>query len=113
MPALRPSLFPEFSFGWLEVISHRFLLPKLILAPEQQGWPLLHTLLLDVLKFMKPFLVPSTGGSSMTDAIRMFYKGTLRVFLLLLHDFPEFLSAYYWSLCNDIPNNCVQLRNLI
>ena len=34
-------------------------------------------------------------------------------FLVLLHDFPEFLSEYYFSLCDVIPPRCIQLRNII
>ena len=41
------------------------------------------------------------------------YKGTLRILLVLLHDFPEFLSDFHLSFCDLIPLNCVQLRNLI
>lgn len=41
------------------------------------------------------------------------YQGTLRVLLVLLHDFPEFLCDYYLSFCDVIPSTCVQLRNLI
>jgi len=33
--------------------------------------------------------------------------------LVLLHDFPEFLCFFHFSLCNVIPPTCVQLRNLI
>ena len=42
-----------------------------------------------------------------------FFQGTLRVLLVLLHDFPEFLCDYYLSFCDVIPPTCVQLRNLI
>lgn len=40
-------------------------------------------------------------------------QGTLRVLLVLLHDFPEFLCDYHFALCDNIPSNCVQMRNLI
>ncbi len=43
----------------------------------------------------------------------MWFQGTLRVLLVLLHDFPEFLCEYSFDLCNMIPPSCVQLRNLI
>lgn len=43
----------------------------------------------------------------------MLYRGTLRVLLVLLHDFPEFLCDYHYSLCDVIPASCIQLRNLI
>ena len=40
-------------------------------------------------------------------------QGTLRVLLVLLHDFPEFLCEYHFELCNKIPPSCIQMRNLI
>ena len=49
----------------------------------------------------------------MNDAIRLLYKGTLRMLLVLLHDFPEFLCEFYFSFCDVIPTNCIQLRNLV
>ncbi len=42
-----------------------------------------------------------------------FTQGTLRVLLVLLHDFPEFLCDYHFSFCDVIPPNCIQMRNLI
>ncbi|KAF3780626.1 CCR4-NOT transcription complex subunit 1 [Nymphaea thermarum] len=41
------------------------------------------------------------------------YKGTLRVLLVLLHDFPEFLCDYHFSFCDVIPPSCIQMRNVI
>jgi CCR4-NOT transcription complex subunit 1 len=49
----------------------------------------------------------------MSDPIRKLYKGTLRVLLVLLHDFPEFLCEYHLSFTDYIPPTCVQLRNLV
>ena len=40
-------------------------------------------------------------------------QGTLRVLLVLLHDFPEFLCDYHYAFCDVIPPNCIQMRNLI
>ncbi len=40
-------------------------------------------------------------------------QGTLRVLLVLLHDFPEFLCEYHFELCNMVPPSCIQMRNLI
>lgn len=41
------------------------------------------------------------------------YRGTLRMLLVLLHDFSEFLCDYHYGLCDFIPPNCIQMRNLI
>lgn len=92
-----------------------------------QGWPLFHQLLIDLFKFLAPFLRNAeltkptqllykvhdyTHGSSYLLATLSF-QGTLRVLLVLLHDFPEFLCDYHFSFCDVIPPNCIQMRNLI
>ncbi len=43
----------------------------------------------------------------------LMYKGTMRVLLILLHDFPEFLCNYHFSFCDMIPSSCIQMRNVI
>lgn len=102
-------VFPGFTFGWLSLISHRSFMPKLLLAEGAKGWPLFQKLLVSLFRFLVPFL----SGGELRDTTRTLYKGTLRVMLVLLHDFPEFLCDYHFSFCDVIPNSCIQLRNLI
>lgn len=45
--------------------------------------------------------------------VQFLYKGTLRVLLVLLHDFPEFLCDYHFTFCDVIPPSCIQMRNII
>lgn len=52
-------------------------------------------------------------AADLQPASRDLYRGSLRLLLVLLHDFPEFLSEYYFTLCDIIPPRCVQLRNVI
>jgi CCR4-NOT transcription complex subunit 1 len=106
---LQPCRVPGFAFAWLELISHRMLMPKLLMAKAQRGWPLFQRLLADLLKFLQPHFTQT----ELSEPIRLLYKGTLRVLLVLLHDFPEFLCDYHFSFCDVIPNSCVQLRNLV
>jgi CCR4-NOT transcription complex subunit 1 len=107
--ALQPSNAPAFAFAWLELISHRSFMPALLLAkPAQKGWMLMHRLLVALFSFMGPFL----RRTQLPPAIRTLYRGTLRMVLVLLHDFPEFLCDYHLSFCDVIPANCIQLRNL-
>lgn len=109
LQALQPIRVPSFSFAWLELVSHRLLMPKLLLAHQQKGWPAFQELLVALFKFMEPYL----RSAELSDAVRLLYKGTLRVLLVLLHDFPEFLSDYHFSFCDVIPASCIQMRNLI
>ena len=84
-------------------------LTNLLMAKGQKGWALAHQLLIDLFLFLEPHL----RKIEMTEAIKSLYKGTLRVLLVLLHDFPAFLAGYHLSFCNVIPENCIQIRNLI
>ena len=170
---IRPGRAPGFAYSWLELISHRSFIAKLLLqTPQQKGWPLFHQLLIDLFKFLAPFL----RNAELTKPTQTLYKvgvlshahthththththahththththtqthaltyahthtctcthtqthartyvhththtpqGTLRVLLVLLHDFPEFLCDYHFSFCDVIPPNCIQMRNLI
>ncbi|ORZ06742.1 CCR4-Not complex component, Not1-domain-containing protein [Lobosporangium transversale] len=106
---LQPLVFPGFTYGWLSLISHRAFMPKLLLAENGKGWASFQKLLVCLFRFLIPFLV----GGEMRDTTRALYKGTLRVLLVLLHDFPEFLCDYHFSFCDVIPHTCIQLRNLI
>lgn len=109
LSALQPTRLPGFAFAWLELISHRNFMAKLLLAKGQKGWPLFQGLLGELFHFLAPYL----RSAELTEPIRLLYKGTLRVLLVLLHDFPEFLCDFHFSFCDVIPPSCIQMRNLI
>ncbi|XP_039485964.1 CCR4-NOT transcription complex subunit 1 isoform X1 [Drosophila santomea] len=107
---LSPSVAPGFCFAWLELISHRVFLGRILVQiPGQKGWPLYAQLLQDLFKYLAPFL----RNTELGKPVQLLYKGTLRVLLVLLHDFPEFLCDYHFGFCDTIPPNCVQMRNII
>ena len=105
----QPLVMPGFAFAWLELVSHRHFLPNIMLLPGEKGWHIAHQLLIDHFLFLEPYL----SRVELTPPIKKLYEGTLRVLLVLLHDFPSFLSGYHVSFCNVVPHNCVQLRNII
>eukprot|EP01065_Artemidia_motanka_P045956 TRINITY_DN684_c5_g1_i1.p1 TRINITY_DN684_c5_g1~~TRINITY_DN684_c5_g1_i1.p1 ORF type:complete len:2450 (+),score=1075.99 TRINITY_DN684_c5_g1_i1:212-7561(+) len=106
---LTPSRLPGFAFAWLELATHRMFMPKLLHPKRSDGWQHFHRILVNLLRFLEPHL--STG--ELTEPLRLLYKGSLKVFLVLLHDFPEFLAAYHSSLTDLIPITCVQMRNVV
>ncbi|KAH9125136.1 hypothetical protein AeMF1_004201 [Aphanomyces euteiches] len=106
---LQPANAPGFCFAWTELISHRCFMPMLLRARQQRGWQILHRLLMSLFTFMEPFLRISIDN----PAIAALYKGTMRVVLVLLHDYPDFLSEFYPSFCDVLPATCIQLRNVI
>jgi CCR4-NOT transcription complex subunit 1 len=81
--SLQPLSVPGFTFSWLQLISHRSFMPKLILLENQKGWPYYLRHIIDLFKFLGIFL---QTGQQLSEEILMLYSGTLRVFLVLLHD---------------------------
>ena len=98
---LRPAEVPSFAFGWLQLISHRSYMPRLLI--DTSGWPMLKALLVDLFIFLRPFL----RNIKLNAAVRQLYNGTLRVLLVLLHDFPEFLCEFHFAFCDVIPVRAV------
>ena len=106
--ALQPRLVPGFAFAWLELASHKAFMPRL-LQDKDKGSVLFSRIMLGLFKYMWDFLLKA----ELQEPIKTLYMGTLRVLLVLLHDFPEFLCEYHFALCDAIPPSCIQLRNLI
>eukprot|EP00871_Galdieria_phlegrea_P002099 jgi/Galph1/2890/GphlegSOOS_G1564.1 len=107
--SVQPQKAPSFAFSWLELISCRPFMPRLLFLHANKGWPLFHRLLLDALMFLEPYL----KAAFLPKSMKTFFKGFLRLLLTLLHDVPEFLCEYCFTLCDYVPPNCIQLRNLI
>ncbi|RWS29576.1 CCR4-NOT transcription complex subunit 1-like isoform X6 [Leptotrombidium deliense] len=113
---LKPSKVPSFAFAWLDFISHRTFMEKCLNGPNSvntgistKGWSLYAQLLIEIIKFESPFL----RNVELPQSVDLLYKGTLKVLLILLHDFPEFLCEYCYELCDAIPCNAIQMRNLV
>ncbi|KAL0662601.1 hypothetical protein Bca4012_099438 [Brassica carinata] len=62
---------------------------------------------------LQPLKIPAFRNAELGGPVHILYKGTLRVLLVLLHDFPEFLCDYHFTFCDVIPSSCVQMRNII
>jgi len=107
---LRPAKAPGFAYAWLEIVSHRVFIGRLLsITPQQKGWGMYAQLLINLFKFLAPFL----RNAELSKPVSMLYKGTLRVLLVLLHDFPEFLCDYHYGFCDVIPPNCIQVIHLL
>ena len=106
---LSPSRVPAFVFAWLELISHRMFMSKVLISKQPSCSLLFARLLTDLFRFQQPFL----RTAELTDSVKLAYKATLRILLVLLHDFPEFLCDFHFSFCDVIPPSCIQMRNLI
>ncbi|KAF2133367.1 Not1-domain-containing protein [Dothidotthia symphoricarpi CBS 119687] len=107
---LQPSHFPRFTFAWLTLVSHRIFIPALLEEPQKdERWDVYARLIETLLVFTGQLIKP-TGETLMAQN---FYRGVLRVLLVIHHDYPEFLVENHFRFCNSIPMHCTQLRNLI
>ncbi|XP_015598376.1 CCR4-NOT transcription complex subunit 1 isoform X7 [Cephus cinctus] len=107
---LRPAKASGFCYAWLELVSHRVFIGRMLaITPQQKCWGMYAQLLIDLFKYLAPYL----RNAELAKPVSLLYKGTLRVLLVLLHDFPEFLCDYHYGFCDVIPPNCIQMRNLI
>eukprot|EP00879_Flechtneria_rotunda_P010377 GHRR01010853.1.p1 GENE.GHRR01010853.1~~GHRR01010853.1.p1 ORF type:complete len:778 (+),score=325.49 GHRR01010853.1:1459-3792(+) len=106
---VQPASVPGFAYAYLEIISHRCFMPRLLNSPGGAGWPLFEALLVGLLHVLEPAL----RAADLAEPLRLLYKGTLRLLLVLLHDFPEFLCEHQFRLCEAIPTPAIQMRNLI
>lgn len=104
-----PRLLPNFTFAWLELITHRAFMPRLLFAPKKHGWPIMARLFSEFINFASPFLALPEP----TEATAALYRGLLQVLLVVAHDMPDFLAAYHLQFCGIIPLKCSQLRNVI
>jgi hypothetical protein len=95
---IQPRILPRFTLCYVEIIGHREFLPRILNIRGQRGWLAYAKLLQAALGILE--------GESMT-------RGLLRILLVLLHDFPEFLANYQAVLVGVLPRSAVQMRNLI
>eukprot|EP00045_Choanoeca_perplexa_P018000 m.274387 g.274387 ORF g.274387 m.274387 type:complete len:2194 (-) comp17686_c0_seq4:641-7222(-) len=107
MHFVRPSVAPGFTFSWMELLCSKYFLPAMMRTPKTEAT--FSTLLVDLLVYLTPLL----RAAQLTTATRSLYKATLRLFLVLTHDFGDFVSAYCYMLVDVLPSTAVQLRNII
>ncbi|GET88316.1 hypothetical protein, conserved [Leishmania tarentolae] len=104
---VHPMEYPGFVFGWLEILSHRHIIPRFMNV--QSMWPHYVDLLAGAMMFVK-FLIK---GNRISPNGLVFYKSLLKLVLVLLHDYPRFLIAQHYPLCEAISLSCVQLLNTV
>lgn len=104
----QPLAFPGFAFAWITLISHRLFLPNILELAEPKAQVKFVLLLLGLLRFICKYLT-----SPLPEVVSVIYKGTLRVFMLILHDYPEVFVKNHFQLASEIPSSFVQLKNIV
>jgi CCR4-NOT transcription complex subunit 1 len=107
---LQPTHFQRFTFSWLALLAHRIFIPAMLDEGQDDERGDVYARLMEALMIFTGQLIKPTGATLMAQ---QFYRGVLRVLLVLHHDYPEFLVEYHFRFCNSIPMHCTQLRNLV
>jgi len=71
------------------------------LLEKYEYWDCYFELICDLFKFARENLTEE--GLIDNPPCQVFYKGMLRIIIVLTHDYPDFLSAFSLQLCLNIP----------
>ncbi|OHT08692.1 hypothetical protein TRFO_04762 [Tritrichomonas foetus] len=102
----RPLLMPSFSFSWIELITDKQLVYTLLSNPN--NWPSYSILITDFCT-----LVAQLDNDSSNDVFNQVYRSFLRILLILVHDFRDFIVAIQSMLLMSLPFSFCQARNII
>jgi len=106
---ISPNKFPGFIIGWIELLGHHLLVPSILMKEELQYS--YHLLLIELMRFFKKIINEEEMKKSV--GFKTCYLAILKLMLVLLHDFPEFLAVFAMNLCNEIPEGFIQIRNIV
>lgn len=95
---IQPSKYPGFSYAWLDIVSSRFYLPFMLNTVKKENqtepcssWKKFKVLLVDNFMFLEEIL----QRTPYSQEVKCYYEGTMRVLLVILHDFPEYLCNFH------------------
>ncbi|EGP89689.1 unnamed protein product [Zymoseptoria tritici ST99CH_3D1] len=110
---LQPRYFPGFMYAWLALLSHRLFVPAFLTGPNAQkragGWNIFTKLITALFLNLGDLLCVPDSPAVAQD----FYRGVLRFFTMLHHDFPDFLIQNHTVLNASVPLQCLQLQNIV
>ncbi|KAH8129039.1 CCR4-Not complex component, Not1-domain-containing protein [Trichoderma asperelloides] len=109
LESIGPQYLPGFVFGWLLLIQHRAFMPVLLQLVDNAGWKPFADLVCQLLGCLSEQL----KALNVSDAGKDLSRGTVKLFVVLHHDFPDFLAANHVRFCANIPTHCIQLINTV
>jgi CCR4-NOT transcription complex subunit 1 len=104
-----PKHLPAFIYGWLSLLQHRAFLPPLLRANDRCGWASFTTLL----KHLLGYLGEQLKSVEVSNVGKDIYRATLKLLIILQHDYPDYVAAHHNQLCASIPPHCTQLTGVV
>ena len=85
-----------------------------VLLEHYEYWDVYYELLACLLKFIREFITESNlAHAEHGNKYQYFYKGVLKLIIMIIHDYPHFLSAFSLQLCLLAGEKFIQLNNMI
>ncbi|OAA79344.1 CCR4-Not complex component, Not1 [Akanthomyces lecanii RCEF 1005] len=109
MEPLGPFHLPGFVFGWLSLLQHRSFMPNLLSVPDHAGWKQFSKLLCQLLSCLGEQL----NAFSVSPVAKELYRATLKLLVILQHDFADFVAAHHVDIYKALPAHCSQLLNAV
>lgn len=106
--SLQPVVLPGLTFAWVSLVTHRMFLPRLLELEDRLGYATVVKLLTSALKFQHIY-----SKDTSHDVINVVFKAINRIFIGILHDYPEFFVECHYQLVTAIPRGYIQLRNIV
>lgn len=106
---LTPRRFPGFAYCWLDLVLHRRFLPDLMSIEDKRGWAPLMKIMVTMVRYVGDHL----KLVDVHDVVKEFVRACVKFFVVIQHDFPEFLAANHVQLCANMPPHAAQLRNIV
>ncbi|CAD8056662.1 unnamed protein product [Paramecium sonneborni] len=100
---VEPSLYPGFSFAWLELLCNRYF--QQIITTNENAFA---RLMIKLLEFVRDTITEETITY---HYVQEYLKGVTRLFMILLTDQRKFCSKYAFCFADEVPFNHVQLLN--
>ena len=61
-------------------------------------------MVVSLFSFFRTMMLP---GQPMSASMQEYYKATLKVMLVIIHDYPEFLADFHFNFVNSLPEQCI------
>jgi hypothetical protein len=104
--------YPNFTCAWMSLICNKNFMPALL--ERYEYWDLYYHLLCSLLKFMREYVTEECLVSKPNcEAYQCFYYAILKLILVIIHDFSDFLSEFSLQLALLVAPKFYQLSNII
>ena len=110
LQCLQPRYFPGFLHSWFALLSHRLLVPALLVNGRSNGGWNQFTKLLAVLFTNLDELFSSAEGQLVAPD---FYRAVVKFMTLLHHDFSDYLAENHMQLNAVVPTQFAHLQNIV